>query len=87
MNAEQVRARLAGRWPDDRWLHVYEAPLDSSRQGSKIDVLVMALWQSDRHELDAIEVKVSYQDWLKEWRRVSWATIPMRRATRWRRCW
>jgi len=73
MNAEQVRARLAGRWPDDRWLHVYEAPLDSSRQGSKIDVLVMALWQSDRHELDAIEVKVSYQDWLKEWRRVSWA--------------
>lgn len=50
MNAAEVRARLAGRWPDHRYLSVYEAPTDSSRQGSKIDVLVLSLWQSDRHQ-------------------------------------
>lgn len=72
MNAEEVKARLAGRWPDDRYLHVYEAPLDAHRQGSKIDVLILSLWQSDRYEVDAVEVKVSYSDWCKEWREVSW---------------
>jgi len=70
--AERVREALTGRWPDSRYLHVYEAPLDSGRQGCKIDVAVFALWRSDRHEIDAVEVKVSYSDWCKEWRRVEW---------------
>ena len=72
MNVEDVKARLTGRWPDDRWLHVYEAPTRHDRQGGAIDVLLLGLWQSDGHEIDAIEVKVSYSDWTKEWRQVGW---------------
>lgn len=72
MNAADVRAALARHWPDDRYAHVYEAPLDSGRQGSKVDVLVLGLWRSLGHEFDAVEVKVSYADWCKEWRRVEW---------------
>lgn len=72
MTADEVRERLVARWPDDRYLHVYEAPTDSARQGSKIDVLVLSLWNSDKHEIDAVEVKVSYSDWCKEWRRTEW---------------
>lgn len=70
--ARDVCAALTQRWPDDRYLHVYEAPLDSGRQGSKIDVLVLSLWASDGLALDAVEVKVSYSDWCKEWRRTVW---------------
>jgi hypothetical protein len=70
--ASRVSAALTARWPDDRYLHVYEAPLHSDRQGGAIDVAVFALWRSLRHEIDAIEVKVSYSDWCKEWRRVEW---------------
>lgn len=72
MAAVDVKAALSKHWPDDRFLHVYEAPLDHGRQGSKIDVLVMGLWQSKGHQLDAVEVKVSYSDWCREWRRVEW---------------
>lgn len=72
MTAVDVKAALSKHWPDDRFLHVYEAPLDHGRQGCKIDVLVMGLWQSKGHQLDAVEVKVSYSDWCKEWRRVEW---------------
>lgn len=72
MNAEEVKARLVGRWPDDRYLHVYEAPTRHDRQGGAIDVLVLGLWPSLGLELDAVEVKVSYSDWKKEWERVEW---------------
>lgn len=72
MDSAEIRAALAGRWPDDRFLHVYEAPVDSSRLGNKIDVCIIGLWASQRHEVDAVEVKVSYSDWCKEWRRVEW---------------
>ncbi len=43
--------------------------MNHSRQGSKIDVLVMGLWGSKGLGMDAVEVKVSYSDWCKEWRR------------------
>lgn len=73
MNADEVKARLVGRWPDDQFLHVYEAPVDASRQGAKIDVLVFGLWRSKGWTVDAVEVKVSYSDWCREWRRtVNW---------------
>lgn len=75
MNAAEVKAALAVKWPDSRHLHVYEAPLDHGRQGCKIDVLVMGLWQSDGHHLDAVEIKVSYSDWCKEWRRTEWDIV------------
>lgn len=66
MDATEVRAALARRWPDDRYLHIPEAPLSLWRQGGKIDVLIVALWQSLRLEVDAVEIKVSYQDWKRE---------------------
>lgn len=72
MTAEDVKRALAARWPDDRYLHVYEAPEDKSRQGSKIDMLVMGLWSSQGLYRHAVEVKVSYSDWTKEWRRKEW---------------
>lgn len=31
-----VKAALSMRWPDDRYLHVYEAPLDHGRQGCEV---------------------------------------------------
>lgn len=70
--AADVKARLVGRWPDHRYLHVYEASTNPSRQGTQIDVLILSLWRSDKHQLDAVEVKVSYSDWCKEWKRVEW---------------
>lgn len=70
--ADEVKARLTGRWPDDRYLHVYEAPMDHARQGAKIDVLVLGLWKSKGWPIEAVEVKVSYSDWCKEWRRTVW---------------
>ena len=66
MTAAGVRAALARRWPDDQCLHVYEAPSDAMRQGPKIDVLVVSLWHSKRYELDAVEIKVSMNDWQRE---------------------
>ena len=67
-----VKQRLAGRWPDDRHLHVYEAPLRHDRQGGAIDVLILGLWPSQGLLREAIEVKVSYSDWKKEWESVEW---------------
>lgn len=87
MTAADVKAALSMRWPDDRYLHVYEAPLDHGRQGCKIDVLVMGLWASKGHQLDAVEVKVSYSDWCKEWRRVEWVLtdhLGKQHARRWK---
>lgn len=65
-SADMVRERLTRRWPDGDYLHIAEAPQDSSRQGRKIDVLVIALWQSRGLERDAVEVKVSLLDWKRE---------------------
>lgn len=75
MNAQTIRDALTRRWPDSEYLHIYEAPLDAWRQGTKIDVLVVALWQSRGYELDAVEVKVSYSDWRNEVCRREWAVV------------
>lgn len=72
MTAGDVLAALSRYWPDDQYLHIYEAPLDSGRQGNKIDVAVFALWRSKGLGIDAVEVKVSYSDWRNEWQRVEW---------------
>lgn len=66
MSAADVREALFLRWPPHQYLHINEAPLDISRQGTKIDVLVVGLWPSVGLQLDAIEVKVDYSDWRKE---------------------
>lgn len=62
MNAADVRAALDARWPDTEYLKIREAPQDASRQGSKIDLLVISLWASRGFELDAVEIKVSLGD-------------------------
>ena len=72
MNADDIRSRLTGRWPDSQFMHVYEAPINSYRQGTKIDVLVISLWSSRGYTLEAVEIKCSYADWCKEWRIVEW---------------
>lgn len=64
--ADAVRECLTLRWPDGDYLHIAEAPQDSSRMGRKIDVLVVALWQSRGLERDAVEIKVSLSDWKRE---------------------
>lgn len=75
ITAADIRERLTGRWPDDQYLHVYEAPMNSMRQGTKIDVLVLSLWASKGYTLDAVEIKVSYSDWCKEWRETEWVVV------------
>src|SRR3990167_5377151 len=66
LTSRDVLAGLHGRWPDDQYMFVEEAPQDSSRQGRKIDALVVSLWKSRGHELDAVEVKISASDWKRE---------------------
>jgi hypothetical protein len=66
MNASQVRDALTRKWPDSEFLNIDEAPEDSSRQGRKIDRLVVSLWSSRGHEIDAVEIKVSLGDWRRE---------------------
>jgi hypothetical protein len=66
VTARDVLDSLHGRWPDDQYLFVEEAPQDSMRQGRKIDALIVSLWKSRGHELDAVEVKVSASDWKRE---------------------
>lgn len=66
MNAEDVRACLALHWPDNECLSIEEAPEDSSRAGRKIDLLVLGLWRSRGLGLDAVEIKVSMSDWVRE---------------------
>lgn len=72
MIADEVRSALRQRWPEDRYHHIREAPLDAGRQGTKIDVLVVALWKSLRYELDAVEIKVSVADFRNELRTYTW---------------
>jgi hypothetical protein len=66
VNASEVREALTKRWPESEYVHVAEAPQSADRQGRKIDVLVMSMWRSRGHELDAVEVKVSASDWKRE---------------------
>lgn len=66
MTAADVRAACRTRWADSEYLVIDEAPQDSGRQGRKIDLLVVSLWKSRRHELDAVEVKVSLSDFRLE---------------------
>lgn len=89
MTATQVRDALHTRWPDSEYLAIPEAPDGPSRQGCKIDLLVVSLWASRRFELDAIEIKVSIGDWRRElanpnkswfWRRHAnrfWIAVPV----------
>jgi hypothetical protein len=88
MNAEEVRASLALRWPDSEYLHIAEAPEQADRGGRKLDVLVISLWRSRGLQLDGVEVKVSLSDWKRElangakadwwWRHVHrfWLAVP-----------
>lgn len=66
MDAQGVRDALRRRWPDSEYLSIEEAPQDPMRQGRKIDVLVVSLWKSRGHALDAVEIKVSMTDWKRE---------------------
>jgi hypothetical protein len=66
MSAADVRAALRYRWPADRALMIEEAPQDAMRQGRKLDVLAISLWQSRGYDLDGVEIKVSYADWQRE---------------------
>ena len=94
MTAAEVRQALTLRWPDDRYLGIDEAPQDSSRQGRKLDVLFLALWQSRGLQLEGVEIKVSTSDWVRElreaeksdfwWRHVHrfWVAVPAHIAER-----
>jgi hypothetical protein len=66
MTAADIRLALRKRWPDSDYLFVEEAPENSDRSGTKIDVLVVALWRSRGLERDAVEIKVSMSDFRKE---------------------
>lgn len=66
MSAADVMSALRLRWPESEYVHVPEAPQDSGRQGRKIDLLVISMWHSRRHERDAVEVKVSMSDLRRE---------------------
>lgn len=72
MKAAEVIEALQRRWPSDEYVHVLEAPLDASRQGTKIDDLVISTWASRGYRRMAVEVKVSRSDLLKEVQRVEW---------------
>lgn len=64
--AADVREALLGRWAPAEYLSIYEAPQDSGRQGRKLDVVVVSLWESRGLELDGVEIKVSMSDWKRE---------------------
>ena len=66
MTATDVHACLDVRWPDDAHLKIREAPQGSSRDGRKIDLLVIHLWQSRGLAVEAVEVKVSVSDFKRE---------------------
>ena len=92
-----MRAALCGRWPDEEYLLIPEAPDGPTRTGRKVDLLVVSLWASRGYQLDAVEVKVSMRDWRREladplksdwWRRHAhrfWIAVPVTLAVRVRR--
>jgi len=66
MIAKDIERALFSIWPEQSHLHIPEAPQDSSRQGRKIDVLVISTWGSRGYERNAIEIKVSASDLKRE---------------------
>lgn len=67
MNADDIVTALARhKWPDQDYLLIREAPLDSGRQGRKLDLLAITLWQSRGLQRDGVEIKVSLSDWKRE---------------------
>lgn len=66
MNAAEVREQLELHWKPSEYLVLHECAQDAMRQGRKIDTLVVSLWKSRGYELDAIEIKVSHSDWMRE---------------------
>lgn len=68
MKASEVVAALHGRWPDDKYMKILEAPEGASRQGRKIDMLAVSLWRSRGYQVDAVEVKVSVSDARREFK-------------------
>lgn len=67
MTASRIIDVLARKkWPDSDYLLIPEAPQDSSRQGRRADLLVIALWQSRGLQRDVVEIKVSVADWRRE---------------------
>ena len=66
MTADNVRAALDSVWGPAENVIVDEAPTDASRQGTKIDRLVISCWPSRGLELDGIEIKVSLSDFRRE---------------------
>lgn len=69
MTSADILEALRARWPASEYLSIEEAPEDSMRQGRKIDLLVVSLWRSRGHTLDAVEIKVSLADWRRELKR------------------
>ena len=66
MKASEVIDVLCGHWPAGESLCIPEAPQDVMRMGRKIDLLVCSFWRSRGYALDAVEVKVSHSDWMRE---------------------
>lgn len=64
--AADVRESLSRRWKPEGHLIINEAPMGSDRSGSRIDMLVIGLWSSRGHEIEAVEIKVSVSDWRRE---------------------
>lgn len=66
MNATQMREALRGHWNPEQYLALEEVGQDSMRQGRRIDMLIVSIWKSRGHYLDAVEIKVSVSDWKAE---------------------
>lgn len=66
MNANDVRDCLLTKWPANQYVMVSEAPDGPERMGRKIDALVVSCWKSRGYEIDAVEIKVSMTDWMRE---------------------
>lgn len=82
MTAHDIRQALLGRWPDDKFLNIDEAPQSCDRGGRRIDRLVVSLWRSRGLELDAVEIKVSYSDWRTELKAIEKADFWFRHVHR-----
>lgn len=63
VRAEDVRDRLATRWPNSEYVHAHEVP---DPTGRRIDVLIVGLWQSRGQQVEAVEIKVSISDLRRE---------------------
>lgn len=66
MKAEQIREALYRRWPTDEYVTLTEVPDGVTRMGRKIDVVAISCWKSRGYAVDAVEVKVTMSDYMKE---------------------